>query len=75
MKGRWIEPSESSDSKKTEVDKLIDHEIDVAYKRAVELLTEHSALHHVLIDAMMKFKTLGKFFFQKITKMGKIGSI
>jgi len=58
VKGRWIEPSESSDSKKTEVDKLIDHEIDVAYKRAVELLTENSALHHVLIDAMMKFKTL-----------------
>ena len=60
MKGRWIEPSEASDSKKTEVDQLIDQEIDLAYKRAIDILTENSTLHHILIDAMMKFKTLGE---------------
>lgn len=43
-----------------EVDSLIDKEIDAAYKRATKILKENSALHKVLIDAMMTFKTIGK---------------
>ena len=35
-------------------------EIDAAYKRAVQLLNENSYTHKVLIDALLKFKTLGK---------------
>lgn len=34
-------------------------EIDNAYKRAVALLSENSITHKVLIDALLKFKTLG----------------
>ena len=60
IKGRLIEPSESSEKKKEEVDFLIDNEVDIAYKRAVQILNENSKIHNVLIDAMMKFKTLGK---------------
>ena len=35
-------------------------EIDAAYKRAVQLLNENSYTHKVLIDALLKFKTLGE---------------
>ena len=41
-----------------EIDRLIDHEVDVAYRKALELLTGESKLHQLLIEGMMEFKTL-----------------
>ena len=61
VKGRWIEAKNSSQKKLEEVDSLIDKEIDVAYKRATKILKDNAALHKVLIDAMMKFQTIGNF--------------
>jgi ATP-dependent metalloprotease len=58
IRGRMIDTEDSSEKKKEHVDDLIDHEIDFAYKRATQLLNENAKLHHLLIDAMMKFKTL-----------------
>jgi len=58
IKGRMIDTQDSSEKKKEHVDDLIDHEIDFAYKRATQLLNDNAKLHHLLIDAMMKFKTL-----------------
>ena len=59
-----IDTQDSSEKKKEHVDDLIDHEIDFAYKRATQLLTDNAKLHHLLIDAMMKFKTLGTVHFK-----------
>ena len=61
VKGRWIEAKNSSQKKLEEVDSLIDKEIDLAYKRATKILKDNAALHKVLIDAMMKFQTIGNF--------------
>ena len=61
IKGRLIDTSDSSEKKKEHVDELIDAEIQQAYTRATQLLNENSKLHIVLIDAMVKFKTLGLF--------------
>ena len=58
VKGRMIDMNSASESKKTEVDALIDAEIDMAYKRAFELLTTEADLHNILIDGMLEFKTL-----------------
>ena len=58
VKGRMIDMNSASESKKTEVDALIDAEIDMAYKRAFELLTTEADLHNILIDGMLQFKTL-----------------
>lgn len=58
VKGRMIDTEDSSEKTKEMVDRLIDHEIDLAYKRATEMLKENSKLHNILIDAMLKFKTL-----------------
>ena len=57
-----IDTEDSSEKTKEMVDRLIDHEIDLAYKRATEMLKENSKLHNILIDAMLKFKTLGRYF-------------
>lgn len=58
IKGRMIDTNDVSDAKKLEVDRLIDSEIDQAYKRAIQLLNENSKMHNVLIEALLKFKTL-----------------
>jgi ATP-dependent metalloprotease len=58
VKGRMIDLNSASETKKAEVDKLIDAEIDIAYKRAIYLLKKESKLHQMLIEAMIKFKTL-----------------
>ncbi|CBY10282.1 unnamed protein product [Oikopleura dioica] len=60
IKGRLIDANGqyTSEKKKELVDELVDVEIDNAYKRAVLLLNEHSYTHKVLIDALLKFKTL-----------------
>ena len=71
VKGRWIEAKNSSQKKLEEVDSLIDKEIDIAYKRATKILKDNAALHKVLIDAMMKFQTIGKGFTQIIHKKKK----
>ena len=69
VKGRWIEAKNSSQKKLEEVDSLIDKEIDVAYKRATKILKDNAALHKVLIDAMMKFQTIGKSSPKFLTKI------
>ena len=58
VKGRYIDFQKSSEKKKTEIDDLIDHEIDVAYKKAKSMLESESELHNLLIDAMVEFKTI-----------------
>jgi len=54
-----IDTEDSSEKTKELVDRLVDKEIDLAYKRATQILKENSELHNLLIDAMLKFKTLG----------------
>lgn len=75
IKGRLIEPSESSEKKKEEVDFLIDNEVDIAYKRAVQILNENSKIHNVLIDAMMKFKTLDMEEIELVIKNKSLSAI
>jgi len=58
VKGRMIDLQTSSEKKKEEVDRLIDTEIDIAYKKAKSMLENESERHNLLIDAMLKFKTL-----------------
>ena len=58
VKGRFINFDKSCELKKQEIDRLIDHKVDVAYRKALELLTGESKLHQLLIDGMMEFKTL-----------------
>ena len=56
VKGRMIDLNTASEEKRAEVDKLIDDEIDVAYKTALTLLKSESERHKLLIEAMIKFK-------------------
>merc|ERR1719197_265934 len=42
IKGRMIDLKSASETKKAEVDKLIDNEIDIAYKQAVQALREEN---------------------------------
>jgi len=58
VKGRMIDLQTSSEKKKEEVDRLIDTEIDIAYKKAKSMLETESERHQLLIDAMLKWKTL-----------------
>ena len=58
IKGRLIDSKSASQVKKSEVDALIDVEIENAYKNAIEILTKHEELHNILIEAMIQFKTL-----------------
>ena len=58
VRGRFINFDKSSELKKQEIGRLIDHEVVVAYRKALELLTEELELNQLLIDGMMEFKTL-----------------
>ena len=58
IKGRLIDTKNASQVKKSEVDALIDVEIENAYKTAIEILTQQSELHNILIEGMIHFKTL-----------------
>lgn len=58
VKGRRIDLEKSSQKKIEEVDKLIDVEIEAAYQKALNMLRADSKLHHLLIDAMMEYKTI-----------------
>jgi len=58
VKGRFINFDKSSELKKQEIDRLIDHEVDVAYQKALQLLTSEAELHQLLIEGMVEFKTL-----------------
>lgn len=58
VKGRMIEIDSASEKKKEEVDRLIDNEIDIAYKKAKSMLESESERHHLLIEALLKWKTL-----------------
>jgi len=58
VKGRYINFEKSSEKKKEEIDSLIDHEVKVAYEKALEMLKSESQAHNLLIEGMMEFKTL-----------------
>ena len=50
VKGRYINFEKSSEKKKEEIDSLIDHEVKVAYEKALEMLKSESQAHNLLIE-------------------------
>jgi len=60
IKGYQFGPiNEWSEKTKELVDRLVGEEIDNAYKRATNMLRENSDLHNILIDALLKYESLG----------------